>query len=174
LISVQAPAIDENEAHLDTNTPSSPLFQLTGIEAKTADPRCSESCRSVHCCPSACKVDEPNSNLLFRPTQTHRRLCSNSQELKRRQLAHGARNRAGQLIAGQVPKSTKHQTTHTPSFLTKQSRCSQNTSEHCQSTVQSPRSAGTNHQNNLKSKKFFFLSNTRRLSCSYQEHCRDP
>jgi hypothetical protein len=36
-------------------------------------------------------------------THTHRRLCSNSQVLKRRQLAHGARNRATQLIAVRVP-----------------------------------------------------------------------
>jgi hypothetical protein len=63
-------------------------------------------CRSVDCCSSACKVDENNSSLL-RPTH-HRRLCSNSQFPKRRQLAHGARNRACQLIGGQVPaRSTK-------------------------------------------------------------------
>jgi hypothetical protein len=33
----------------------------------------------------------------------HRRLYSSSQLLKRRQLAHGARNRAGQLIEVQRP-----------------------------------------------------------------------
>jgi hypothetical protein len=38
----------------------------------------------------------------------HRRLCSNSQLLKQRQLTHGARNRAGQSIVVQGPaKSTK-------------------------------------------------------------------
>jgi hypothetical protein len=146
----------------------------------------------------------------FRPT---RRLCSNSQERKRRQLDHGARNRARQLISLQVPakatrtaiasvqtnaahhvlthravsddswptvlgivpvsellnndlqKSMKRQTTHSnPSFLTNQSRCSQNMSDDCQSTVQLPRSAGTNQKDNLTRKKvfffFFLVSNT--------------
>jgi hypothetical protein len=37
---------------------------------------------------------------------------------------------------------------------------SQNISDQCQSTVQSPRSAGTNQENNLKEKRFFFVSNT--------------
>jgi hypothetical protein len=42
-------------------------------------------------------------------------LCSNSQLLKRRQLAHGARNRAAQLIVGQEPaKSTKATSTSLP------------------------------------------------------------
>jgi hypothetical protein len=53
---------------------------------------------------------------LFRPQQrqkhiTHRCLCSNSQFLKRRKLAHGARNRAAQLIEVQPPaKATKSPT----------------------------------------------------------------
>jgi hypothetical protein len=42
---------------------------------------------------------------LFRPRKhvKHRRLCSDSQARKRRQLAYGAWNRARQLIVGQVP-----------------------------------------------------------------------
>jgi hypothetical protein len=38
---------------------------------------------------------------------THRRLCSNSQALKQRQLAHGARNRAAQSIVVQTPAKSK-------------------------------------------------------------------
>jgi hypothetical protein len=47
---------------------------------------------------------------LFRPTHTVTIVaCSNSQLLKRRQLAHGARNRADQLIVVQVPASRRKQ-----------------------------------------------------------------
>jgi hypothetical protein len=58
-----------------------------------------------------CKVDEINKTSLRsdqRKHNTYRRLCSNSQGHKRRQLVHGARNRAAQLITVQEPaKSTK-------------------------------------------------------------------
>jgi hypothetical protein len=73
LIVVQGP--DENNSNLfrqtQTHHRSSSLFQLTDIEATTAGPRCSESCRSVDCCPSTCKVDENNSerSALFRTDQ---------------------------------------------------------------------------------------------------------
>jgi hypothetical protein len=73
----------------------------------TAGPQCSESCRSVDCCSSTCKSTKTTANSLFRPTHTVTVVaCSNSQELKRRQLAHGARNRAGQLIVVQVPATS--------------------------------------------------------------------
>jgi hypothetical protein len=49
---------------------------------------------------------------------THRRLCSNSQELKRRQLAHGARNRARQLIVAQVSAKIDENDKHIPSVQT--------------------------------------------------------
>jgi hypothetical protein len=86
--------------------PSSLLFQLTVVEETTAGPQCSESCRSVDFHPSACNDNNK------RPVQTnaniaHRCLCSNSQELKRRQLAHGVRNRAGQSILEQEPAESR-------------------------------------------------------------------
>jgi hypothetical protein len=86
-----------------THRPSPSLFQLTVAEATTAGPRCSGSCRSVDCCPRTCKSDEINGDPLFRPTQTHHPSSPHfhSQDRKQRQLAHGARNRAAQLIAGQ-------------------------------------------------------------------------
>ncbi len=85
------------------------LFQLTGPQATTAGPRCSESCRSVDCWTSPCNRRRKHSNASDqRKHITRHRLCSNSQDRKRRQLAHGARNRAGQLITSQAPaKSTK-------------------------------------------------------------------
>jgi hypothetical protein len=116
---------DPNAKH--TRHSSSPLFQLTGPEATTAGPRCLESCPSVDWCAGTCKVDETSSNSLFRPTHTVTVVaCSNSQELKRRQLAHGARNRAGQLIFVQVPanstKTTAIQTKTNASVPTHSSR----------------------------------------------------
>ena len=49
------------------NTPSStPLFRLTGIEATTVDPRCSESCRPVDCWPSSCTSTKTSAT-----THTH-------------------------------------------------------------------------------------------------------
>jgi hypothetical protein len=110
LIGLQIPANRRKTAAISLFRPmqtyhqSSPLFQLTDKEATTADPRCSVSCRSVDCRPSACKVDKQQPTLCSDQSKriTHRRLCSNSQVPKRRQLAHDARNRAGQLIAVQV------------------------------------------------------------------------
>jgi len=81
-------------------------FQLTVLEAPSAGPRCSESCRSVDCRTSACNpknqqsTGQTTANNTNAPPSSPR---SNSQSSKRRQLAHGARNRAGQLIVVQVP-----------------------------------------------------------------------
>jgi endogenous inhibitor of DNA gyrase (YacG/DUF329 family) len=158
--------VDENTARLlfrttqTTHRQPPPLFQLTGTQATTAGPRCSESCRSVNCWTRACRQN--NSNPLFRPTHSahrtpmfqltvaeattarprcsgschsvdcrtnpcksrqkhsnasrseqrkhliaNRRLCSNSQVRKRRQLAHGAQNRAGQLNVRQIPAKSR-------------------------------------------------------------------
>jgi hypothetical protein len=85
-----------------------PLFQLTVAEVTTADPRCSESCRSVDCCAGTCSRRNHQQSVQTNKHNRHRRLRSNSQFLKRRQLTHGARNRAAQWIVVQVPaKSTK-------------------------------------------------------------------
>jgi hypothetical protein len=160
LVVAQAPAKSTKSTANSLFRPSSPLFQLTDAQATTAGPRCSESCRSADCRPSTCKIDETTATLCsdqHKPTP-RRRPCFNSQAHKGRQLAHGARNRAGQLSGVQGPaKSTKHQPQHKhTSILTQQSRCSQNTSDDCQSTLQSPQSAGTMQGNNLKKESYFF------------------
>jgi hypothetical protein len=74
---------------------------------KKAHARCSESRPSVDCRPTTCKSRRKQHNLSVQTNISHRRLCSDSQIPKRRQLAHGARNRAGQLIAVQRPAKRK-------------------------------------------------------------------
>jgi hypothetical protein len=66
--------IDENNSKLSVQTNAHShrcrLFQLTVAEATTAGPRYSESCRSVDCCTSTCKIDENNRNLSVQTTAT--------------------------------------------------------------------------------------------------------
>jgi hypothetical protein len=121
-IVVQVPAKSTRSSLFRKIPSSSLLFQLTGVEETTAGPQCSESCRLVDCRPTACKIDNNK-----RPVQANaRRLCSNSQELKRRQLAHGVRDRAGQSTLEQEParerrgnrRKSSDTRTNTPPTLT--------------------------------------------------------
>ena len=72
------------------------LFPLTGSQARTAGPSCSESCPSVDWRTRPCK----SSSSVNTTIRIH---CANSQVHKQRKPAHSARNRACQLIGVQVP-----------------------------------------------------------------------
>jgi hypothetical protein len=97
-----------NTRAVQTNANISPIVAsapLTVAQATTAGPRCSASCRSVDCRSKTCKIDESISLVRHRNVAYR---FSSSQDHKRRQLAHGVRNRAGQLIVVQEPaKATK-------------------------------------------------------------------
>lgn len=115
LIAIQFPALSTNNTTLEfnANTTKYTSRALTDTAA-TSTPCYSESRQSVDCRTSSCKINEAT-----RPTsgeikckQTKQKKCFRfySQFRERRQLPHGARNCASQLITVQDPTKIDERT----------------------------------------------------------------
>jgi hypothetical protein len=129
----------------------------------TAGPRCSELCPSTadywtsHC-KSTKSTSSVQTNANTSPivaVSTHR--CVRDDSWPTVFGIEPVSSKPGKRL--QNRRNIRPQQNHT-SNLTQQSRCSQNISDDsqdCQSTVQSPQSAGTQKEDNLKKEKNYFL-----------------